>query len=46
MTYDFKSRIYAADILKHPWFKLAPAAKIDMSLMKSTLANMSRFNAN
>lgn len=29
MTYDFKSRIYARDILDHPWFKNAPHQKID-----------------
>ena len=45
LTKNMNDRIYAADALRHPWFKNAKTTKVDNEIVQKTLANMMKFNA-
>lgn len=46
LTFDYKNRPYAKDLLQDPWFDQAPKTQIDQTLMQDALMNLRNFRAN
>ena len=45
LHYDYKSRLYAREMLSDKWFENAPTTELDVDLMRDVLENLKSFNA-
>ena len=45
LTKNYKTRLYARDILENPWFKNASKVNVDRELMIESLKNLKSFSA-
>ena len=45
LTYNYKDRVFARDLIHEPWFKDASEAPLEADLMRECLENLREFNA-